>query len=105
MHSRQTFLHRRLLDMRPTGRRGRICWRGSGRPRESVRPAAERSSGCIKGEARRRSDLVKQQTPCRLEKPLGRAAGARTKTDTGGQVEHTEAIGRTMVKELGTTTP
>ena len=32
-------------------------------------------------------------------------AGARTKTDTGGQVEHTEAIGRTMVKELGILTP
>ena len=30
---------------------------------------------------------------------------ARTKTDTGGQVEHTEAIGRTMVKELGILTP
>ena len=27
------------------------------------------------------------------------------KTDTGGQVEHTEAIGRTMVKELGILTP
>ena len=26
-------------------------------------------------------------------------------TDTGGQVEHTEAIGRTMVKELGILTP
>ena len=35
----------------------------------------------------------------------GRDAGARTKTDTGGQVEHTEAIGRTMVKELGILTP
>ena len=33
------------------------------------------------------------------------AMGARTKTDTGGQVEHTEAIGRTMVKELGKITP
>ena len=31
--------------------------------------------------------------------------GARTKTDTGGRVEHTEAIGRTMVKELGTMAP
>ena len=29
------------------------------------------------------------------------AAGARTKTDTGGRVEHTEAIGGTAVKELG----
>ena len=33
------------------------------------------------------------------------ADGARTKTDTGRRVEHTEAIGRTMVKELGIMTP
>jgi hypothetical protein len=26
-------------------------------------------------------------------------------TDTGGRVEHTEAIGRTLVKELGKMTP
>ena len=31
--------------------------------------------------------------------------GARTKTDTGRWVEHTKAIGRTMVKELGKMTP
>ena len=31
--------------------------------------------------------------------------GARTKTDTGGRVEHTEAIGKTMVKELGKIVP
>ena len=30
---------------------------------------------------------------------------ARTKTDTGRRVENTEAIGRTMVKELGIMTP
>ena len=33
------------------------------------------------------------------------ALRARTKTDTGRRVENTEAIGRTMVKELGTMTP
>ena len=33
------------------------------------------------------------------------AAGARTKTDTGGWVEHTEAIGGTVVKELGKMAP
>ena len=44
-------------------------------------------------------------SPCSQEKPLRSAAGARTKTDTGGQVEDTEAIGRTVVKELGTLTP
>jgi hypothetical protein len=30
---------------------------------------------------------------------------ARTKTDTGGQVEHTEVIERTLVKELGKMAP
>ena len=35
----------------------------------------------------------------------GSSAGARTKTDTGGRVEHTEAIGGTVVKELGTMAP
>ena len=48
---------------------------------------------------------AKPQSPRSREKPLGRPAGARTKTDTGGRVEHTEAIGATMVKELGTLDP
>ena len=48
---------------------------------------------------------AKPASPCFREKPLGRPSGARTKTDTGGRVEHTEAIGRTMVKELGILTP
>ena len=49
--------------------------------------------------------MLKSASPCFREKPLGRDIGARTKTDTGGRVEHTEAIGRTMVKELGILTP
>ena len=48
---------------------------------------------------------AKQVIPCFQEKPLGSSVCARTKTDTGGQVEYTEAIGRTMVKELGILTP
>ena len=53
----------------------------------------------------RRSSMAKPVIPCSREKPLGRRGRARTKTDTGGRVEHTEAIGRTMVKELGTLAP
>ena len=53
----------------------------------------------------RRSRMAKPASPCLREKPLGRGVGARTKTDTGGRVEHTEAIGRTMVKELGIIAP
>ena len=48
---------------------------------------------------------AKPVIPCFQEKPLGRLIGARTKTDTGGRVEYTEAIGRTMVKELGILAP
>ena len=86
-------------------RRRRIAGRGSGRPRESVRGGTQVNPGAIKPQARRRSERVKPASPRFLEKLLGSTAGARTKTDTGGRVEHTEAIGRTMVKELGTTTP
>ena len=49
--------------------------------------------------------MAKLRSPRSLEKPLGRDRGARTKTDTGGRVEHTEAIGGTLVKELGITAP
>ena len=48
---------------------------------------------------------AKPVIPCSQEKPLGRLIGARTKTDTGGRVEHTEAIGQTMAKELGKIAP
>ena len=43
--------------------------------------------------------------PCLQEKRLGMNGRARTKTDTGRQVENTKAIGRTLVKELGKMTP
>ena len=56
-------------------------------------------------ETRDEATFVKSVIPCFLEKPLGRSVGARTKTDTGGRVEHTEAIGKTMVKELGILAP
>jgi hypothetical protein len=46
---------------------------------------------------------VPEATPPRkASREVGRA---RTKTDTGGQVENTKAIGRTLVKELGKMAP
>ncbi len=48
---------------------------------------------------------MKSVIPCFQEKPLGSSIGARTKTDTGRQVENTKAIERTMVKELGIMAP
>ncbi len=53
-------------------------------------------------ETKRMGEAAESMLP---GKTPGEARGARTKTDTGGRVEHTEAIGRTMVKELGIPTP
>ena len=44
-------------------------------------------------------------TPYLREKPLGRDARARTKTDTGGQAENAKVIEITLVKELGKIAP
>ena len=49
--------------------------------------------------------MAKRPSPYSREKPLGRRRGARTKTDSGGRVEQTEAIGGTVVKELGIIAP
>ena len=59
----------------------------------------------IHSETQDEQKQAKLVIPYFREKPLGRVFGARTKTDTGGRVEYTEAIGRTMVKELGIITP
>ena len=42
---------------------------------------------------------------CCREKPLASVWRPVPQTDTGGQVENTKAIGRTMVKELGKMPP
>ena len=44
-------------------------------------------------------------TPYLREKPLWEDMRARTKTDTGGQVEYTKVIEITIVKELGKIAP
>ena len=77
-----------VLDVPVKAHRGPRVETSAGRPRDA-----------------RRSDLVKSVIPCSREKPLGSACGARTKTDTGRRVENTEAIGETMVKELGKIVP
>ena len=46
-------------------------------------------------------DFLKQ-VPRKASREVERA---RTKTDTGGQVENTKAIGRTLEKELGKMAP
>ena len=48
---------------------------------------------------------VKSVILCCREKPLASSERPVPETDTGGQVENTEAIGRTVVKELGKLPP
>ena len=47
-------------------------------------------------------EVPESMPPRKASREVGRA---RTKTDTGGQVENTKAIGRTLVKELGKMVP
>ena len=50
--------------------------------------------------------LVKSPMPCSQEKPLSfRCKGIVPETDTGGQVEKTKALERTLLKELGKIAP
>ena len=49
-----------------------------------------------------RSEVPEAMPPRKASREVARA---RTKTDTGGQVENTKAIGRTLVKELGKMVP
>jgi hypothetical protein len=48
---------------------------------------------------------VKSVILCCREKPLASFERPVPQTDTGGQVENTEAIGTTVVKELGKLPP
>ena len=47
-------------------------------------------------------EVSEAMPPRKASREVGRA---RTKTDTGGQVENTKAIERIMVKELGKMPP
>ena len=104
MHSGQTFPHRRrgAISHRATEEGSSTGFWTSprcpvGRPRR--KPRAE-------GRGGGRSDLAKRVIPRSPEKPRRRAAQAPVpQTDTGGWVEHTEAIGSTMVKELDKMAP
>ena len=49
-----------------------------------------------------RSEVPEAMPPRKASREVGRA---RTKTDTGGQVENTEVIELTLVKELGKMVP
>ena len=61
-----------------------------------------RAASSPRRETKQLSEAGESMLP---RKTSRKASGARTKTDTGRRVEHTKAIGRTMVKELGILTP
>ena len=62
------------------------------RPPSSLRQDAEAAE----------AEVLEAMPPRKASREVGRA---RTKTDTGGQVENTQAIGRTLEKELGKMAP
>ena len=64
----------------------------------------------IRGAKLRRDDeaprVLKSLRPCFQEKPLSFSPRLTVpQTDTGGQVEHTQALERTQEKELGKLIP
>ena len=62
------------------------------------KPATKAETGC--GDVM--SEVPETMPPRKAPREGPRA---RTKTDTGGQVENTKAIGRTLEKELGKMVP
>ena len=103
MDGRWTFLHR----ARPATRRRRR--RGGAGFWTPPSPKGRRARG--KSRAHEPAPGAKRMREARLgavpEKPLSviTARAPVPQTDAGGPVEHTEAIGRTVVKELGKTAP
>jgi hypothetical protein len=86
---------------------GRLIFLHHRRRFEAVCDAGSKVSGLLdmavpqgRGHIRSRSHPTDRQ-----EKPNGYEAGARTKTDTGRRDEYSQALERTLVKELGKLTP
>jgi hypothetical protein len=73
-----------------------------GQPRRAAGRKIRRPSSLRRDAELAKSEVLEAMPP---RKSSREAARARTKTDTGGQVENTKAIGRTLVKELGKMVP
>ena len=73
-----------------------------GKPRRATGREIRRSSSLRRDAEAPRAEVPEAMPPRKASREVGRA---RTKTDTGGQVENTKAIGRTLVKELGKMAP
>jgi len=86
---------------------GRLIFRHHACRFDAFRDAGSKVSGPLdvavpqgRGHIRSRSHRMDRQ-----EKPEGYETRARTKTDTGRRDEDSQALERTLVKELGNITP
>ena len=78
----------------------RTCGRAGGRFAERERPASRGRP------ARARALMTPKSQEARPRKaPRRLTRAARTKTDTGRREEHSQALERTLAKELGKLTP
>ena len=100
---RWTFLHRARPATRRRRRRGGAGFWTPPSPKGRRARGKSRAHEPVPG-AKRISEARLGAVP---EKPLSviKARAPVPQTDAGGPVEHTEAIGRTVVKELGKTAP
>ena len=73
-----------------------------GQPRRATDREIRRSLSLRRDGERVQREVASSMPPRKASREVGRA---RTKTDTGGQVENTKAIGRTLEKELGKMAP
>jgi hypothetical protein len=73
-----------------------------GQPRRATDREIRRSFSLRRDGERVQREVALSMPPRKASREVGRA---RTKTDTGGQVENTKAIGRTLEKELGKMAP
>jgi hypothetical protein len=72
------------------------------KPRRAVGREIRRPSSLRRETRSERTEVGGPMPPRKASREVERA---RTKTDTGRQVENTKAIGRTLVKELGKMAP
>ena len=73
-----------------------------GQPRRASHREIRDSHSLRRDAESAKLEVAKTMPPRKASREVGRA---RTKTDTGRQVENTKAIGRTLEKELGKMAP
>ncbi len=73
-----------------------------GQPRRAGDREIRHPSSLRRDAEREQREVFEAMPPRKASREVARA---RTKTDTGRQVENTKAIGRTLVKELGKMAP